>query len=314
MPIMGSDIILRTRGLTKRYGTTTVVDNLNLELRGGEVFGLLGPNGSGKSTTVSMILGLVQPTSGDIEAFGMPLRGKRWEILRQIGAIIESPAFYPYLSGRDNLAIYRRALGDIGETAIDDVLERVGLAERGSDLYREYSLGMKQRLGIASTLLRDPHLVILDEPTNGLDPAGTREVRDLIPRLASEGRTVLVSSHLLHEVEQVCDRVAILQRGIMLAEGPVADLLGVYNAIRIRVGADGERETTLATLRTMPWVTDARIDDDYIVALAPITRAGDINRALVAQGIFAAELTPVRPTLEAVFLDLTGEGEPHGDR
>ena len=194
--------IVRTEGLTKRYGSLTAVADMNLSLYSNEVFSFLGPNGSGKSTTVSMILGLVRPTKGRALVFGHNMATHPWPTLKRVGAVIESPAFYPYLSGRDNLKALAIALGDIPPARIDQMLELVGLLPRGRDAYKTYSLGMKQRLGIASTLLRDPDLVILDEPTNGLDPAGTREVRELIPRLAREGHAVFLCSHLLHEVER----------------------------------------------------------------------------------------------------------------
>ena len=181
------DPVIRTERLTKVYDGRTVVDSLDLDVREGEVFGLLGPNGSGKSTTVAMLLGLARPTSGRIEIFGKDLAHERWSILQHVGAIIEAPAFYPYLSGLENLHVLARPLGV--EARVPGALDRVGLTSRADDAYETYSLGMKQRLGIASTLLRDPRLIILDEPTNGLDPAGTREVRELIPQLASEGRS-----------------------------------------------------------------------------------------------------------------------------
>jgi ABC-2 type transport system ATP-binding protein len=189
--------------LTKKFGKRTAVNNLNLEIRKGEVFGFLGPNGSGKSTTVSMIVGLIRPTAGSVNAFGMDLKDNYWPIIRRLGTTIESPAFYPYLSGRDNLELFSIAIGGIPPTKIMEVLERVNLADRAKDKYKQYSLGMKQRLAIAAALLRDPELIILDEPTNGLDPAGYKEVRDLIPSLASENRTIILCSHLLHEVELV---------------------------------------------------------------------------------------------------------------
>ena len=185
------EVILRTTGLTKKFGKRTAVNNLNLEIRKGEVFGFLGPNGSGKSTTVSMITGLIAPTSGSINAFGMDLKENYWPIMRRVGATIESPAFYPYLSGWDNLELFTIAIGGIPSTKIKEVLERVNLFDRAKDKYRQYSLGMKQRLAIASALLRDPELVILDEPTNGLDPAGYKEVRDL-------AKTVPLSSAVIY--------------------------------------------------------------------------------------------------------------------
>jgi ABC-2 type transport system ATP-binding protein len=213
-PVSGKagEVILRTSNLCKNFGSLQAVKNLNIELRRGEVFGFLGPNGAGKSTTVGMILNLVAPSSGSIEVFGHDLKDNPWLALRRIGAVIEEPAFYPYLSGWDNLEVLARSIGGISEKRISDVLKRVNLLERAKDRYSHYSMGMKQRLGIASTLLRDPELIILDEPTNGLDPAGTKEIRDLIPELAHESRAVLLCSHLLHEVELVCNRVAIIKQ------------------------------------------------------------------------------------------------------
>ncbi|HWO94521.1 MAG TPA: ABC transporter ATP-binding protein [Dehalococcoidia bacterium] len=301
------DVILQTHRLTKRYGDLTAVDRLTIQLRRGEVYGLLGPNGSGKSTTVAMLLGLIKPTSGEIEAFGMSPRTHRWDILRQIGAIIESPAFYPYLSGRDNLKMMARSAADGSERRVDEVLERVDLTTRADDRYEHYSLGMKQRLGIASTLLRDPRLIILDEPTNGLDPAGTLEIRALIPRLAEEGRTVMVCSHLLHEVQLVCDRVTILQRGKQLVETSVDALLNQDRGLRLRTG-NGTRPDELAPLlHQLPWVRSvAPEEDSFVRVLAPADRGADITRFLADQGIYVAELTPIQPTLESIFLELTG--------
>ncbi len=306
-PPASEDVVLRTSGLTKRFGTLTAVDGLDLEVRRGEVFGLLGPNGSGKSTTIGMILGLIRPTAGRVEMFGQPVKGNRWHALRRVGAIIESPSFYPYLSGRQNLQIIVRALGDVPPHRIEEALERVELLERAGDRYENYSLGMKQRLGIASTLLRDPGLIILDEPTNGLDPSGTREVRALIPQLAREGRAVLLCSHLLHEVEQVCHRVAIIKRGAKLAEGSVNELLAPRGALRVRVAGGGaERAAQMAA--ALPWVGDVRVENGaYLVVKGAPERAGELNRALVTNGIEVLELVPVHPTLESVFLELTEE-------
>ena len=188
--------ILRTEGLTKHYGRIAAVTDLDLHVFDNEVFSFLGPNGSGKSTTVGMVLGLVRPTRGRAIVFGHDMATDPWPALRRIGAVIESPAFYPYLSGYDNLKSIAMMLGDVTDARVDEMLELVGLTDRKGDPYKTYSLGMKQRLGIASTLLREPELIILDEPTNGLDPAGTREVRELIPRLAGEGRSVFLCSHL----------------------------------------------------------------------------------------------------------------------
>lgn len=281
-------------GLTKRFGEITAVDGLDLEVHKGEVLGFLGPNGAGKSTTVGMILGLIAPTAGRVEYTGVPLR--------RIGAIIESPAFYPYLSGRDNLHALALASDGVPPGRIDALLEYVGLADRPKSPFRTYSMGMKQRLGIASTLLTDPALVILDEPTNGLDPAGQREVRDLIPKLAREGRSVLLASHLLHEVEQVCDRVAILRRGKRLHVGTVSDLLGRGSFLEIKV-ADPERAA--AIIRTLPFVQRVSVQDERLSVVAPEERGADISRALGDADLYVTAMAPRQSSLEDVFLELT---------
>jgi ABC-2 type transport system ATP-binding protein len=298
-----NDIILHTIGLTKHFGNLEAVKDLNLELHRGEVFGFLGPNGAGKSTTVGMILGLVTPTAGSIELFGHKLNDNQWAVLRRVGAVIEEPAFYPYLSGRDNLTALAKAIGDIPRVRISEVLERVNLLDRAEDRYDHYSMGMKQRLGIASTLLRDPELIILDEPTSGLDPAGTKEVRDLIPRLAHENRTVFLCSHLLHEVELVCDRVAIIKEGVLLSSAPVQELLTQGQMLQIKV--DNQEQAT-AILSSLPWIKSVRREDDYLVVDAPKESASLVNKTLAEHNIFASELISRNASLESVFLQLTG--------
>jgi len=302
-PPQSTDVILRTTGLCKRFGTLDAVKNLNLELHRGEVFGFLGPNGAGKSTTVGMILGLVTPTSGSIELFGKRLDGDRWSSLRRVGAIIEEPAFYPYLSGWDNLEVLSRAIGGISSKKIPEVLERVNLLERARDRYDHYSMGMKQRLGIASTLLRDPELIILDEPTSGLDPAGTKEIRDLIPQLAHESRAVFLCSHILHEVELVCERVAIIKQGVMIANAPVQELTTRGRVLRVRVP---EPERAAAILGNLSWVKSVKQEEGYLIIDAPGDSAAAVNQALAENKIFASELISHNPSLESVFLELTG--------
>jgi ABC-2 type transport system ATP-binding protein len=290
-----NEVILRTVGLTKQFGALTAVDNLDLEVRRGEVLGFLGPNGAGKSTTVGMILGLIKPTAGRIEYNGLSLR--------QIGAIIETPAFYPYMSGRDNLEALALAAGGVPPERIDELLRYVGLADRPHSPYRTYSMGMKQRLGIASTLLLDPRLVILDEPTNGLDPAGQREIRALIPQLAREGRSVLLASHLLHEVEQVCDRVAILRRGKLVQVGAVSEIVGQGTFLEINVA---EPERAAAIIRALPFVERVSVQDDGSLAVfTPEEQAPDITRALSEASLYVSKMTRRRHSLEEVFLELT---------
>ena len=296
--------ILRTEGLWKRYGRITAVADMNLQVFDSEVYSFLGPNGSGKSTTVGMILGLVHPTRGRALAFGSNMATHPWPALRKIGAVIETPAFYPYLSGYDNLRALAIALGGVPRVRIDEMLELVGLRERGKDPYKTYSLGMKQRLGIASTLLRDPELIILDEPTNGLDPAGTREVRELIPQLARQGHSVFLCSHLLHEVQAVSDRVAIVKRGRMVAQGTVAELLGRGQYLRLR--AD-DNEVLIGALAGLPWVSAVERIDGYVRAEAPVERAAELNRILASKEVYLSELSPWEVELESKFLELTGE-------
>jgi len=298
------EVVLRTKGLTKYFGTLAAVKDLNLELHCGEVFGFLGPNGAGKSTTVGMILGLIEPTAGDIEVFGLKLKEHRWPIMRRIGAIIEEPAFYPYLSGWDNLEALGRAIGGIQRSKITEVLERVNLLNRAKDRYGTYSMGMKQRLGIAFTLLRNPELILLDEPTNGLDPAGTKEVRDLIPQLAHERCAVLLCSHLLHEVELVSDRVAIIDHGTMIANAPLQELLTKGQMLQIKVE---DKAKANGILKNLPWIKSIREENGYLVVDAPPNSASQVNKALAEQSIFASELISRVSSLESIFLQLTGK-------
>jgi ABC-2 type transport system ATP-binding protein len=297
------DVVLRTIGLSKSFGKLEAVKNLNIELRRGEVFGFLGPNGAGKSTTVGMILGLITPTAGSIELFGVKQDGHHWAALRRIGAIIEEPSFYPYLSGRDNLQVLAKSIGDIPEKKITEVLDRVGLLDRAKDQYGHYSMGMKQRLGIASTLLRDPELIILDEPTNGLDPAGTKEIRDLIPSLAHESRAILLCSHLLHEVEMVCSHVAIVKRGSVIADAPIKELLSQGNVLQVKVN---NFDKAMAILKNLTWIKSVKIEGDYLEVDLPPNRSAEVNQALVEKGIMVSELVNHTMSLESVFLQLTG--------
>ena len=302
-PGNNNSVVLRINGLSKNFGKLEAVKNLNLELRRGEVFGFLGPNGAGKSTTVGMVLGLIAPTAGNIELFGVKQNGNRWAALRRIGAIIEEPAFYPYLSGWDNLQVLAKSIGDIPKSKTAEVLERVGLLERAKDQYGHYSMGMKQRLGIASTLLREPELIILDEPTNGLDPAGTKEIRDLIPQLAHESRAILLCSHLLHEVEMICNHVAIIKQGVVIADAPMKELLSHGNRLQIKVN---EMEKAAAILGNLPWIKSVRKEGDYLVADVPQDRSAEVNRVLMEKDIMVAELFNRSTSLENVFLRLTG--------
>jgi ABC-2 type transport system ATP-binding protein len=293
------DLVIETRGLTKRYGDAVVaVDGLDLRVRRGEVYGFLGPNGAGKTTTLRMLLGLVRPTSGRATVLGAPPGAPSG--LARVGALVEAPAFYPYLSGRDNLRVLAGHAG-VPPARIDAVLAEVALSGRGGDRVATYSLGMKQRLGVAAALLKDPELLILDEPTNGLDPAGMAEMRTFIRSLARGGRTVVLSSHLMGEVEQVSERVGVIRAGVLVAEGTVQQLRG-RAGLRVRAEPQAGAAQLIAGLPEVAAVTaaDGRIDVDVDPAHAPA-----LNRALVQAGFAVAELTPQQASLEDVFLELT---------
>ena len=298
---MANGNVITTHGLTKRYGASIIaVDNLDLEVHHGEVFGFLGPNGAGKTTTLRMLLGLIRPTSGS--AVVAEHRPGDPEGLRRIGALIESPAFYPYLSGRENLRVVADYAG-VPHMRVNAALEEVDLLDRAKDLFRTYSMGMKQRLAVAAALVKDPELMILDEPTNGLDPQGVVEMRALIRRLGTGDRTVMLSSHLLNEVQQIADRVAIIRKGKLVAQGTVDELRG-EPAIVVRVTPVDVAHRQLDRMLGTAAVTG--IDGILRLSVNP-DRAADINQALVGAGIKVSELRVDERTLEEVFLTLTGE-------
>ena len=301
-----NDFVIETNGLTKRYGEVLAVDELSMNVPSGQVFGLLGPNGSGKTTTMGMLLGLVKPTAGSFSLFDSGTR--HLEALRRIGAIVETPSFYPYLSGRDNLAYFQGIAGRGDRKELDDLLEKVGLADRADSRFRTYSLGMKQRLGLAYALLGDPEVLFLDEPTNGMDPAGMAEVRDLIRSLGTGGRTVLLSSHLLHEVEQVCDSVAILSKGRLIAQGKVADLVHSREGDKVRLRTT-DNAKAVQVLSALDWVGDMAVDGDSIVVTAPSDRSTDMSVALGRSEIYVTEMAAEEMSLQQYFLDVTGSDE-----
>jgi ABC-type multidrug transport system ATPase subunit len=296
----GSEYLVETKDLTKRYGNVRAVDRLNLAVRPGEVYGFLGPNGAGKTTTLRMLLGLVRVTSGSATVLGRAPVDP--ETLVRVGALVEEPAFYPYLTGRDNLRVMAR-FARIGEVGIDEVLDAVDLFGRANDRVKTYSQGMRQRLGVAATLLKDPELLILDEPTNGLDPAGMTDMRALIRRLGSGDRTVLLSSHLLSEVEQVVDRVGVISHGSLIVEGAVDEIRG-RGSVLVRaepLPAARERiERLLGPERVEVVDGTLRLDSEP-------SHLSQINRELVLAGVAVSELRTVERTLEDVFLELTGE-------
>ncbi|MDX6287799.1 MAG: hypothetical protein QOG53_3284 [Frankiales bacterium] len=299
--------VIEIAGLHKTYRRLRgkpqkAVDGLDLIVGDGGVFGFLGPNGSGKTTTIRLLLGLVHADAGRMQLLGRPVPQGLPHSIRDVGALVETPLFFPTLSGRVNLQLLAEIAG-LGKRRVDEVLELVGLADRGGDRVKSYSLGMKQRLGIAAALLKDPSLLVLDEPSNGLDPAGIREIRELIRSLGASGKTVFLSSHLLGEVQQVCDNVAILSRGRCVAAGATSTVLssrdGGEFTVRLDDTAAGQAVLAAAGL------TVSNVDGALRVGGA--TNAADITRMLAAQGLYLSELSPVQADLETVFLDLTSE-------
>lgn len=300
-------VALRLSGLTKRYGERLAVDHLDLEIEQGEVFGFLGPNGAGKTTTIRMALGLIRPTDGEVQILGRNLATDRAEILPRVGALVEQPALYNYLSGRDNLRAIADTLGGVSEQRIDEVLELVALKGRDRDRVKTYSLGMKQRLGVAIALLHDPELLILDEPANGLDPAGIVEMRDLLRALAAQGKTIFISSHVLTEVRQICDRVAILSKGKLVTVADIDSLVGSHGAFRVTF-EPGRAEEAMAAAKRQSWGATARLDSDgALVVTAPGGFGRELNLFLVNAGFAPETIAPYSEDLEAVFLRLTGE-------
>jgi ABC-2 type transport system ATP-binding protein len=299
--------VIEVEGLRKEYRRfrkprTVALDGLDLEVPEGGVFGFLGPNGAGKTTTIRCLLGLVAASAGRARVLGGDVPGSLPRVIRRIGSIVEAPALYPRFTGRRNLEILARIDG-IDRRAVGTALERVGLSSRAEDMVRTYSLGMKQRLGIAAALLKDPLLLILDEPANGLDPAGIVEVRDLLRSLGAEGRTVFVSSHILSEVQQVADRVAIVARGRLVASGSVREVLrsGRDAGIRVRVGDLEAGRLALAEAGMT-----AVLDGDALRVSVPASEGEGVARALAAKDLFPSLLQPDEGNLERAFLELTG--------
>jgi len=297
--------VLRTTGLTKRYGKRLALCDLTLAVERGRVYGFLGPNGSGKTTAISLILGLLSSTAGHTELFGLDTRAHLAPALKRVGAVLEGVDFYPHLSGRDNMRICGAISGGVEESRVEEVLETVGLSGRARDKVRGYSMGMRQRLALAGALLHDPELLILDEPTNGMDPAGMREFRDLIRELGRGGKTVFVSSHLLNEVQQMCDEVGIVKEGRLIAQRSVTDLL---EGGRLELRAT-DTEAALDVLRSLDFVHGVTREGDLLVVDARHDRAAEISRALAGRGVYLHELHPQENTLEDFFLEVTTEGE-----
>jgi ABC-type multidrug transport system ATPase subunit len=300
------EVALRTINLTKQYGQRLAVNDLSLEVKRGEIFGFLGPNGAGKTTTIRMALGLIRPTAGSVEILGQDVITKRAEILPRVGALIETPALYLYLSGRDNLRAIGSALGGVSAKRIDAVLEVVGLAGRQKDKVRTYSLGMKQRLGIAMALLQEPDVLILDEPTNGMDPAGIVEMRDLVHALARAGKTIFISSHLLAEVQQICTRVAIISQGKLVTESSIADLTRGQGEFRVTLE---NPQRALVLVKSQIWGASAHVDGrDVLITQGPEGSGRALNLFLSQAGFVPETLERPTQDLEQVFLHLTNSG------
>jgi ABC-type multidrug transport system ATPase subunit len=297
-----TDLVVESAGLTKRYGSGSdsrlAVDGVSMTVRRGEVYGFLGPNGAGKTTTLRMILGLIRPTAGSVrvlgEAAGLP------HVTERVGALIEGPGFFPYLSGLDNLRVLARYRGLPDEVA-QDALGRVDLARRGSDRYKSYSLGMKQRLGVAAALMGDPELIVLDEPTNGLDPAGMADMRALVVDLARGGQTVILSSHLLAEVQEICDRVGVINDGRLLSESTVAELRG-GTTLRVRATPV---DRALAVAMRLAGDDGVHLTEAGLVLDLSANAAPALTRELVAAAVDVHEVAAVERTLEEVFFAMT---------
>ena len=304
------ELVIETAGLRKEFRSRrgelrVAVQDLDLAVPAGGVHGFLGPNGSGKTTTIRMLLGLARATKGSMALFGQPVPHRLPDVIDRVGAVVESPKFSPNFTGRQNLQLLARTRG-IGTDRIEQALDTVSLAGRDRDRYKSYSLGMKQRLAIAATLLKDPELLILDEPTNGLDPAGIREIRETIRSLGESGVTVLLSSHILAEVQQVCSSVTIIGNGRMLASGRVDDLIGASTSYRVRIA---DLDTAGRRLEEAGFSVHRDADALRVETDRP---PEEITRTLAEAGVWLGELSPLRPDLETVFLELTS-GEALGE-
>ncbi len=306
---MPGDRPVEARGLVKRYGAITAVDHVDLTVEPGDVYGFLGPNGAGKTTTLRILLGLIRPNGGEARLFGRDPQHELPEALAGVAGFVETPYFYPYLSGRKNLELLAAFDRNGGGARIDELLVLVDLAARADDRVTGYSQGMRQRLGVASSLVRDPRLLLLDEPTNGLDPGGMRDMRRLVGRLSSEGITVLLSSHLLAEVEELCNRVAIIRTGRIVYEGTISDLRASAGTNRYRLRTtDGE--LARVTLLGQTGARDVTLDGEELTFSADEDEVASISRILVGAGLGITALVPEQLSLESFFFELTESEEP----
>jgi len=298
--------VIETTGLTKRYGDTLAVDAIGFAVERGQVFGFLGPNGSGKTTTIGMLLGIITPTAGEIRLFGMTGHRGLHRARRRTGATLEQPNFYPYLSGLDNLRIVAN-VKEASRSSIEAALELVRLTDRKGDRYQTYSLGMKQRLALAATMLGDPELVVLDEPANGLDPEGMKEIREIIADLAAAGKTIFLSSHLLWEVERTCSHVAIIRRGRIIRQASVREITAGTTVAELR---GGDPAALASALEAYPGAVSVQVDGGTVLAELRDDDLAALNRFLAGREVYVSHLASRERSLEEVFMQLTGEEEP----
>ena len=305
-------VVLATHGLTKDFKKLRAVDGLDLSVCRGDVFGFLGPNGAGKTTTIRLIFGLTYPTSGYVTIANHHMPHDRREALRHVGGFVDDPTFYGNMTARRNLRMLGGMSGPVTEERITEVLEVVGLSERGKSKVGGYSHGMRQRLGIALALMHNPELIILDEPTSGLDPQGMKDVRELIRQLGKQGTTVFLSSHLLHEIELVCNRAAILRKGRLIAQGPVSDLHPTGSSVKVLTGNQGK---TLEIMRGLVPAESIREDEGYLVLESAEGLVPELVRRLVADQVDVMAVVPATEQgLEDMFLELTGRDDAEGQR
>ena len=303
----GPPTVLAAHDLSKRFGSQVAVEHLNLEVHAGEIFGFLGPNGAGKTTTMRMALGLIRPTSGWVEVFGQDVARHGAAVLPKVGPLVETPALYLHLSGRDNLKVFAAPLGGVPPGRIESLLELVDLSERQRDRVGTYSLGMRQRLGLAISLLHNPELLVLDEPANGLDPAGIKSIRSLLRQLRDFGKTVFISSHVLGEVERLCDRVAILRRGQLIQVGRIEEFRDSAGPFVVDVE---DAQGALDLLHCQPWGQSARLDGQgRILTEAPGGRGRELNSVLSRAGFVPDGIGRQQRDLEEIFLELTGDAQ-----
>lgn len=305
---MGNDVLLEARGLTKTFGSRTVVDRLDLRIEKGDIYGFLGTNGSGKTTTIRMLTGLVHPDAGEVRIGGYQLKTHFKEAIAHVGAIVENPAFYTYLSAYDNLLLTANLLPGVTRTKVNEVLAIAGLTDRAKDKVSSYSLGMKQRLGIASALLNQPQLIILDEPTNGLDPQGMKKIKELIAQLAAEqGISFLISSHLLHEVEQICSKAGVIRQGKLIAEVEVGRLLAA-GTVTVEI-ATSEPDKAEQLLIRIPEVISVTRSQSKLIVQTDSDCSYKLNQLLMAGGVHIRSISCRPRTLEQFFFDITeGDG------